>query len=71
VYPESRIAELASFLGPKITRLAATRHADIDFKRLLPRQPAQAVLDMRKARLVLLRPRRESFRLYARERWGA
>jgi hypothetical protein len=24
-------------------RLAATRHADIDFKRLWPRQPAQAL----------------------------
>src|SRR5262245_13111047 len=30
------------------------RHADIDFKRLWPRQPAQALPDLRKARLVLL-----------------
>jgi hypothetical protein len=35
----------------KVARLAAT-HADIDFKRLLPRQSAQALPDMREARLV-------------------
>jgi hypothetical protein len=42
-YPESRIAGLASLLDPKIARLSATRHADIDFKCLLPRQLAQAL----------------------------
>jgi hypothetical protein len=54
-------------------RLAAARHADIDFKRLRSRQPAQALPDLREARLVLLRPlrRRTHLDLYARERWGA
>jgi hypothetical protein len=54
-------------------RLAAARHADIDFKCLRSRQPAQALPDLREARLVLLRPlrRRTHLDLYARERWGA
>src|SRR5262245_29194917 len=47
------------------------RHADIEFKRLLPRQPAQALPDLREARLVRIRPRRDPFRVYARERRGA
>jgi len=35
------------FSGPKIARLAAMRHADIAFKHLRPRQPAQALTDLR------------------------
>jgi hypothetical protein len=66
--PESRIAGLASFFGPKITRLAATRHDDNDFKRLPPRQPAQALPDLRKARLAPLYAQRRAYLdLYARE----
>jgi hypothetical protein len=45
---------LASFPGPKITWLAATRHADIDFEHLLSRQPAHALPDLRKAILARL-----------------
>jgi len=45
---------LANILVQKIARLAATRHADINFKHLLPRQLAQALPDLRETRLVLL-----------------
>ena len=45
------------------------RHADIDFKRLLPRQPAQALPDLRKAGLVRFYSRRGAhLNMYARER---
>jgi hypothetical protein len=48
------------------------RHADIDFKRFWPRQPAQALPDLRKTRLVLLYAKRGAYLdMYARERWGA
>jgi hypothetical protein len=43
------------------------RHADIGFKSLLPRQPAQALPDLRKARLALLYAQRRAYLdLYAR-----
>jgi hypothetical protein len=43
------------------------RHADIDIKRLLPRQSAQALPDLREARLVHLCPRRGThLYMYAR-----
>jgi hypothetical protein len=35
-------------------RMAAARHADIAFKRLWPRQPAQALPDLREAGLMPL-----------------
>jgi hypothetical protein len=47
------------------------RHADIGFKSLLPRQPAQALPDLWKTRLVHFCSRRESLGVYARERWRA
>jgi len=52
---------------------AVIPQADIDFKCILPRQPAQALPDLRKARLALLRPLRwrTHLDLYARERGGA
>jgi hypothetical protein len=43
-------------------------HADINFKRLLPRQPAQAVPDLWEAGLVLFYAQRGAYLdLYARE----
>ena len=48
------------------------RHADINLKSLLSRQPAQALPDLRKTRLVLLYAQRGAYLdMYARERWGA
>jgi hypothetical protein len=48
------------------------RYADIDFKRLLPRQQAQALPDLREARLARICSRRGThLDMYARERWGA
>jgi hypothetical protein len=38
--------------------LAATRHAVIDFKRFWPRQPAQALPNLREAGLVRIYARR-------------
>jgi len=44
------------------------RHADINFKHLLPRQPAQALPNLREARLVLFYARRGAhLDMYARE----
>src|SRR5262249_13779125 len=69
-YPGGRIAGLASLLDPKIARLSAKRHADIDFKCLLPRQLAQALQDLRKPNWRLY-VRNESLSLCMRVRDGA
>src|SRR5262249_23977403 len=67
-----RRAVMVSFLDSKIMRLAAMRHADIEFKHLWPRQPAQALPDLREAGLVRIYARRRThLDMYARERWGA
>jgi hypothetical protein len=58
-------------LKEKTMRLTAKRHADIDFKSVRPRQPAQALPNLREAGLVRVCPRREFVSVYARERRGA
>lgn len=48
------------------------RHADIEFKRLLPRQQAQALPDLWKTGLVRFYSRGGTrLNMYAREGWGA
>ena len=65
-------AEQIPIPGAMIDTIAQLRR-DLGAKRLRSRQPAQALPDLREARLVLLRPlrRRTHLDMYARERWGA